>query len=383
MVILTRIDVSNHPESDRHSEVVSCTDAVTGLQAIIAVHNISLGPALGGCRIYPYATPDDALTDVLRLSRGMTYKSALAGLPLGGGKAVIIADPKIPKTPEMMRSFGAAVQKLAGRYITAEDVGTTEADMIAIHQATQYVSGLPPEIAPRPLVYGNPSPTTACGVYHGIAAAAKELFGDAEDLHGLRVAIQGLGAVGFALAEKLYQAGAQLVVADVNAAAVDAAMTRFAGRVRSCHVSDIHRQDVDIFAPCALGAGLNAGTIPDIRARLIAGGANNQLAEAADDRRLMDAGIAYAPDYVINAAGVMRVAFEYFGRNLSVTMPGVLDEANLAERVRGIGSTIRLILREAKRNGMPTGAMADHLARDIFLGHNGAAKNKESAALAG
>lgn len=368
MLTLTRLDVAAHPEYDRHSEVVLCTDPASGLQAIIAVHNTSLGPALGGCRIYPYASQDAALTDVLRLSRGMTYKSALAGLPLGGGKAVIIADPKTTKTPEMMQSFGAAVHRLSGRYITAEDVGTTEADMIAIASATQYVSGLPPTIDPRPLIYGNPSPTTACGVYHGILAAAKEVFGEAEDLTGLRIAVQGLGAVGYALAEKLHAAGADLVIADVNAAAVDRALQQFAGRVRACDVSTIHAQDVDVFAPCALGGGLNAHTIPAIRARLVAGAANNQLAEAVDDQRLMAAGIAYAPDYVVNAAGVIRVAFEYFGRNPSPTMPGPLDEARLADRVRGIGSTIRLILRKAKHRGVPTGAMADQLARDIFMG---------------
>ncbi len=380
MLTLTRLDVSTHSEYDRHNEVVLCVDSTTGLQAIIAVHNTALGPALGGCRIYPYTTQADALTDVLRLSRGMTYKSALAGLPLGGGKAVIIADPRTTKTPEMIASFGAAVQQLAGRYITAEDVGTTEADMIAIASQTEYVSGLPPQILPCPLIYGNPSPTTACGVYHGILAATKEVFGEAEDLKGLRVAVQGLGAVGYALAEKLYDAGAELVVADVNAAAVDRAMQQFSGRIRSCDVAGIHLQDVDVFAPCALGAGLNESTIPSIRARLIAGGANNQLATPEDDHRLMAAGIAYAPDYVVNAAGVIRVAFEYFGRHPSSTMPGPLDEARLADRVRGIGSTIRLILREAKRNGLPAGAMADRLARDIFMGQGGSRKHTESAA---
>ncbi len=376
MLTLTRLDVSAHPEYDRHSEVVSCTDTTSGLQAIIAIHNTGLGPALGGCRIYPYASQDDALTDVLRLSRGMTYKSALAGLPLGGGKAVIIADPKTTKTPAMMRSFGAAVQRLAGRYITAEDVGTTEADMIAIASETHYVCGLPPTVEPCPLIYGNPSPTTACGVYHGILAAAKELFGEVEDLSGLRIAVQGLGAVGYALAEKLHAAGAELVVADVNDAAVQRALAQFSGRIRVCDVNHIHAQDVDIFAPCALGAGLNETTIPAIRARLVAGGANNQLATPEDDRRLMAAGIAYAPDYVVNAAGVIRVAFEYFGRNPSSTMPGPLDEARLADRVRGIGSTIRLILREAKRKGQPSGAMADKLARDIFLGKNAGDNSK-------
>lgn len=367
MVHITPLDVSAHSQFDHHEEVVRCTDAESGLDAIIAIHNSNLGPALGGCRVYPFASLDDALTDALRLSRGMTYKSALAGLPLGGGKSVILANPHTQKTPAMMDAFGQALEMLGGRYVTAEDVGSNEQDMITIARRTRYVSGLPPESAfGQTLVSGNPSPVTAKGVYHGLKAAAGFRYGH-NDLSGRTIAIQGLGSVGYALASMLYRDGANLVIADVNTTTLDRAMSQFGDRARIVDVSQIHAAQADIFAPCALGAGINALTIPQIKAQIIAGAANNQLATPQDDIRLLQAGITYVPDYVINAGGIMSVALEYYGRNPSPVMNGALDDKRLDGMVSQIGQTVATILGTASRNNAPTGQTADALARDVFL----------------
>lgn len=364
MITSRRLDASAHPSFDGHEQVVQFEDASTGLKAIIAVHNTNLGASLGGCRIYPYASENDALNDVLRLSRGMTYKSALAGLPLGGGKAVIIANPRLDKTEAMMRSFGEAVESMAGAYITAEDVGSTEEDMIAISGATSYVAGLPEEGSSES-VAGNPSPVTAYGVYCGIKACAREKFGTA-DLKGRRVAVQGMGAVGYALAQYLAKDGASLVIADIHDDVLEKAKAEFGASVSVVEPVRIHAADVDVFAPCALGAGLNDRTIPEIKAAIIGGAANNQLAEPRHDLMLMERGIIYAPDYAINSGGITSVGYEYFHRTGRNPYSYALTRPSMMDHVARIGDTLGKIMTIARERGIPTGAASDTLAEEIF-----------------
>ncbi len=365
MTMLTAkpLDVSAHRSFDGHENVVHFEDTALGLQAIIAVHNTNLGASLGGCRIYPYAAFDDALNDVLRLSRGMTYKSALAGLPLGGGKSVIIGDPRKIKTAAFMQRFGEAVQKMDGAYIAAEDVGSTESDMIEISKTTTYVAGLPP--TETVTVAGNPSPVTAYGVYCGMKASADYAFGSA-NLAGRCVAIQGLGSVGYALAEYLVKEGVQIVVADVNAAALERAQAEFGAQVRIGDVATIHAEAVDIFAPCALGAGLNDITIPQIAAKIVSGAANNQLAEARHDVALKQRGILYAPDYAINSGGITSVGYEYFARTGRNPYVYPLAMETMMEHVARIGETLKSIYTLAENKGIGTGDAANQLAENKF-----------------
>lgn len=360
-----KLDVSNHPSFDNHEQVVVFEDMALGLQAIIAVHNTNLGASLGGCRIYPYAVFDDAVNDVLRLSKGMTYKSALAGLPLGGGKAVIIGNPKTTKSPEFMARFGEAIESMGGAYITAEDVGSTEHDMIAISTATSYVAGLPHENTVSENVAGNPSPVTAYGVYCGLKACAETIYGSA-DLKNRSVAIQGLGAVGFALAEYLAGEGAKIIVADLNTATLDKAKQQFGDLVSIGDVSTIHSSDVDIFAPCAMGASLNDKTIPEIRAQIIGGAANNQLAELRHDMMLKDRGILYAPDYAINSGGITSVGYEYFDRTGRNPYSYPLTRTHLNKHVEGIATTLEKVFATSGAQNIGTGAAADQLAELIF-----------------
>lgn len=367
MISSQKIDACSHPSFANHEQVVHFEDTALGLQAIIAVHNTHLGPSLGGCRIYPYAQFDDALNDVLRLSKGMTYKSALANLPLGGGKAVIIGNPKSIKSEAFMMKFGEAVQSLGGAYITAEDVGSSEEDMIAISKTTSFVAGLPHKSPDSQSVAGNPSPVTAYGVYCGIKASARFLWGS-EALAGRKIAVQGLGAVGYALARYLAKDGAELIVADLNPEAVLRAQTEFGDRLSVADGSSIHAADVDIFAPCALGAGLNDKTIPEIKAKIVAGAANNQLAEARHDRMLVERGILYAPDYAINSGGITSVGYEYFdrtGRN-PYSYPLTRDKMN--EHVEEIGATLETIYGLARAQSIGTGEAANLLAEKIFKG---------------
>jgi leucine dehydrogenase len=289
-------------EFDGHELVVFGHDAATGLKAIIAVHSTALGPAAGGCRMWPYASTAAAVSDVLRLSRGMSYKNAMAGLKFGGGKAVIMGDARRDKSPELLQAFGRLVDSLGGRYITAEDVGTTIADMAHVARATRHVSGLgraPGEAG------GDPGPKTALGVYLGIRAAVKFKLGRA-DLNGVSLAIQGLGGVGYHLSRLLAADGARLLVADVHKVAVQRVCEEF--KAQAVPVEEILTQDVDVLAPCALGAILDGRSIPRLRARIVAGAANNQLAQDQDGAALQAAGILYAPDYVINAGGIISVA---------------------------------------------------------------------------
>ena len=292
--------------TDTHEEVLFGSDPRSGLRTIIAIHNTSLGPALGGTRFYPYPSEQDALRDVLRLSKGMTYKSAAAGLDLGGGKAVIIGDPNTLKSERLLRAYARIIDDLGGRYITAEDVGTTMEDMVTIGRETPWVTGLP-------YVHGgsgDPSPATARGVMAAMRATAARLWGN-DDLAGKRVAVQGVGKVGMSLVERLAAAGAEVIVTDVDRSAVDHAASTYGSK--SVDPDDIYSVEVDFFAPCALGAGLNGETIPRLRCAAVVGSANNQLATDDDADQLAANDILYAPDFVANAGGVINITVEMEG----------------------------------------------------------------------
>jgi leucine dehydrogenase len=343
------MEVFDMPEFDAHEHVVFGHDAATGLRAIIAIHSTALGPAAGGCRMWPYATTSDAVADVLRLSRGMSYKNAMAELPLGGGKAVIIGDARKAKTSALFEAFGRLVDSLGGRYITAEDVGTTTADMAHVARATRCVAGLgaaPGEAG------GDPGPKTALGVYLGIQAAVKFRLGRT-DLRGVRVAIQGLGGVGRHLCALLAANGAELFVADVQPAAVRRACEQF--KARPVAVQEVLALDVDVLSPCALGGVLDAQSIPRLRARIVAGAANNQLAQGQDGTALLAAGVLYAPDYVINAGGIISVSREYH-RGAS--------EAQVIADIQAIPARLTEIFERARRENRTTNSVADQMARE-------------------
>jgi leucine dehydrogenase len=289
---------------DNHEQIVFCNDKDTGLKAIIGIHNSVLGPALGGTRMWNYANEWEALNDVLRLSRGMTYKSAITGLDLGGGKAVIIGDAKTQKTPELMRKFGEFVHSLSGRYITAEDVGMETKDMDIVNDVTPYVTGISESRGGS----GNPSPVTALGVYMGMKAAAKYKFGS-DNLEGKKVLVQGIGHVGETLVDYLTKEGALVQISDINETRLDEVSKKYGATI--FRGTDLYTADVDIYAPCALGATINDDTVHKIQAKIIAGAANNQLAdENVHGPILMQRGILYAPDFLINAGGIISVNSE-------------------------------------------------------------------------
>lgn len=340
----------DHPDFDHHEQVVYGCDEASGLKAIIAIHNTHLGPALGGLRIFPYASDGEALSDVLRLSRGMTYKSALAGLPLGGGKAVIIADPRRDKTPELLHAMGRLVERLGGRYITAEDSGSSETDMQWIAEETAYVTGLRRSAGES----GDPSPFTALGVFHGLRAAVRHGLGR-DDLEGVRVAVQGVGSVGAHLARSLEKAGAKLVISDIDASAV----ARLAEELGAATLppGEILDAEVDVFAPCALGGAIDEAACRRLKARVVAGAANNQLATPAAGEALHRRGILYAPDYVANAGGVIEVAWQ---RRSDYDRQAVLTQ------VERIGATLETIFERAKREGKRPEQVADRLAEERF-----------------
>ena len=343
--------VFSNPGFDNHERVLFCRDEPTGLCAIIAIHSTALGPAAGGTRLWTYASDDDALYDVLRLSQSMSYKNAMAGLKFGGGKAVIMKTPGFDGSDALFERFGEFVDTLGGDYITAEDVGMSEEIMATIARKTRYVSGLPLQSGKAG---GDPSPKTAYGLCCGIRSAVKAKLGR-EDLGGVRVAVQGAGNVGYHLCKLLHDAGATLLVSDLDETRVDRVCAEFgAERVSS---AEILYADADVLAPCALGAILHEESIPRIRARIIAGGANNQLRGPEDGQRLADAGILYAPDYVINAGGVISVTCEYLG---------AVDEAGLTNLVAQIGPRLAGIFEEAARTGEPTNVIADRQARRII-----------------
>jgi leucine dehydrogenase len=335
----------DHPDFDFHEQVVLVSDRASGLQAIVAVHDTTLGPALGGCRMWPYASTNDALTDVLRLSRGMTYKAAVAGLPLGGGKSVVIGDSRKHKTPAVLRALGRAIDQLGGRYITAEDVGTSPEDMNYVREGTKHVAGIAPELGGL----GDPSPMTALGTFVGIRAAVKHKLG-ADSVKGLTVAVQGLGHVGWDLCRQLHEAGAKLIVSDMIATRLDEAARLFGAKVVA--LDTIYGVQCDVFAPCALGAIVNPQTLPQFKARIIAGASNNQLATAAMGDALHAQGVLYAPDYVINAGGLIKVCGEYYK-----------TDASLVERdVRRIEHTLLELFAQASAAGEPTYLAADRMA---------------------
>jgi leucine dehydrogenase len=292
-----------------HEEIVFCQDKATGLKAIIAIHNTVLGPGLGGTRMWDYSTEADAVKDVLRLSRGMTYKAAISGLNLGGAKAVIIGDARTHKTEALMRKFGRFVENLNGKYITAEDVGTTTKDMEYINMETSHVVGLPESMGGG----GDPSPVTAYGVYMGMKAAAKKAYGS-DSLEGKTISVQGVGKVGEHLLEYLHKEGTKLYISDINEDQLKKCAKAYNAIVVS--LEDIYDINVDIFAPCALGAILNTNTINKLKCSIVAGAANNQLADdKVHDKMLMEKGIVYAPDFLINAGGLINVYSEHNGYN--------------------------------------------------------------------
>lgn len=349
---ITIVAVFDLVDFDNHEQVVYCSDEASGLKAIIAVHSTALGPAAGGCRFWDYATDEAALKDVLRLSKGMTYKNAMAGLKLGGGKGVIIGDPKKLKSEDLFKAFGTAVNNLNGRYYTAEDVNITTGDMAIVNQSTEFVSGLEGKS-------GNPGPFTALGTFLGIKAAVKFKLGK-DDLNGIKVAVQGLGSVGYSLCEKLHQAGAELIVTDINQIALDKAATELNATVVG--LDEIYSQDVDVFSPCALGASIDDNSIEQMKAVIIAGCANNQLAEARHDQLLLEKGILYAPDYVINAGGIINVALEIYPE------PYCADSATAL--VENIYHTLMNVFETAASKNMPTGIIADEMAQEIIAnGH--------------
>ena len=334
-------------EQQDYEQLIVCQDKASGLKAVIAIHDTTLGPALGGVRMWPYQTEEQAVIDALRLARGMTYKNAAAGLNLGGGKAVIIGDANKDKNEAMFRAFGRYIQGLNGRYITAEDVGTTVEDMDITYEETNFVTGISPTFGSS----GNPSPVTAFGIYQGIKASAKEAFGS-ESLEGKTIAIQGVGSVAYTLCDYLHQEGAQLVVTDINKQAVKRAVEAFGAKVVDPH--EIYQVDCDIFAPCALGATINDETIPQLKAKVIAGSANNQLQESRHGEVLQQNGILYAPDFVINAGGVINIADELNGYN----------KERALKRVEKIYDNLSNVFEIAKRDHIPTSVAAERMAEE-------------------
>ena len=336
-----------------HEQVVFVSDDKSGLKAIIAVHNSNLGPALGGCRMWPYASEEEAVRDVLRLSRGMTYKSAMARLKLGGGKSVIIGNPRTDKTPALLAAFAHALEQLNGRYIAAEDSGTSVADMKYMTQFTRHVAGIHDKPSDEGTRSGDPSPATAYGTFVGIQTAVKERLGR-DSLEGLRVAVQGVGNVGFDLARQLGEAGVKLWVTDIHREPLVQAGKELGATVVA--PEEIFGLDVDVFAPCALGAILNDSTIPQLKAKIVAGAANNQLAEPRHGLELMKRGILYAPDYVINAGGIIDVYHERIG----------FERAALIRHIEGIRDNLMEVFERAREEERPTAEVADAIAEERF-----------------
>ena len=331
----------------RHEKVLFVNNEKAGLKAIIAVHNTNLGPAIGGCRLFPYASFDDALFDVLRLSRGMSHKNAVAGLPHGGGKGVIIADPSM-KTEAMFEAFGEAVNNLGGDYITAEDVNTDCDDALIMMRKTKHICGLP-------MNSGDPSPFTARGVWQGIRATAKVALGR-DDLEGLTIAVQGLGKVGYDLCRHLHNSGAKLIIANrSNKAMAEKAVEEFGAKIVG--TDEIYAQECDIFSPNAMGAILNPTTIPQLKCKAVAGGANNQILDDASGEALKARGIFYAPDFVINGGGVINAAAE---------VDGPYNKDAVLAKVDNIYNTIEHILSESKTTGEPEGIIATRYAESLI-----------------
>lgn len=350
--IIDTKDLKNDPvfgqiSFDNHEQIVFCNDEDTGLKAIIGIHNTTLGPALGGTRMWQYQSEWEALNDVLRLSRGMTFKSAITGLNLGGGKAVIIGDAKTQKNDALMRRFGEFVNSLSGKYITAEDVGMETRDMDIIREVTPHVTGVSEELGGS----GNPSPVTAYGVYMGMKAAAKYKFGT-EKLEGKKVLVQGVGHVGETLVKHITDEGAQVILNDINEARLEELSKKYNANV--VLGNDIFGLDVDIYAPCALGATINDASISQLKAKVVAGAANNQLAnELKHGTMLKNKGIAYAPDFLINAGGIINVYAEVVG----------YDKAESIKRTENIYNTTLEIFNLSEKENITTHQAAFNIAQ--------------------
>ncbi len=334
-------------EAHGYEQVVFGHDRVSGLRAIISVHNTTLGPALGGTRFYPYADEDEALQDVLNLSRSMTYKASVAGLDLGGGKAVILGDPNIKKTESLLLAFGRLVEGLGGAYITTEDSGTSPADLTTIHRATKYAVGCSPDKGG----WGDPSPYTALGCAEGIKACAEAAWGST-DISGKKVALQGVGHVGYPLAKYLHEMGAKLIVTDTNKESLEKAKEEFNAEVVG--VDAIYGVDCDIFAPCAMGGAINAKTIDQLKCKVVAGAANNQLASEDMSLKLMEKGIIYAPDYVINAGGLIHVGSEWLKK----------DHVFVEKKTKEVFNSVARVLEIAAKENAPTDQVALRIAEE-------------------
>ena len=335
--------VFDSPYFDDHEQVAHCHDPASGLKAVIAIHSSVLGPALGGCRMWPYASQQEAVDDVLRLSRGMTFKAAVAGLDLGGGKSVIIGHAERDKSRALLLAMGRFVESLGGRYHVAEDVGMTVADMDVMGRATRFVHGSSEDT-------GNPAPVTAYGVFVGLRAAVRHRLGR-DELKGLTVSVQGVGSVGAHLCSRLAKAGAKIVAADLNRAAAERMASELGARTVAPEA--IHRVPADVFAPCALGGVLDDRTVEELAAPIVAGSANNQLREDRHGALLQDRGILYAPDYVINAGGLIDVARK--GRDR--------DRESVFAATARIADTLTAIFRRSDAEGRPTNIIADRMAR--------------------
>ncbi|MBX9743293.1 MAG: leucine dehydrogenase [Chthoniobacterales bacterium] len=343
-----------HSQFDNHEQVSFFSCPVTGLRAIVAIHNSNLGPALGGCRMWPYKNDEEALYDVLRLSKGMTYKAALADVPLGGGKSVIIGHSKTQQRADMMRSMAKCVQSFKGNYIVAEDVGTSVEDMNIMSESCDYVTGLFHDNKGS----GDPSPTTAYGVFIGIKAAVKHRL-HREELRGLKVSVQGLGHVGYHLCKLLHDQGVHLYVTDKDNHKIEQAVENF-GAI-AVDPDAIYDAETDVFAPCALGAVINDKTIQRLKVSIIAGAANNQLKEAYHGVLLSDANILYAPDYVINAGGLIRVYYEYATRDGTP-----FSENHVLKHTEKIAEKLALVFSYAEKHQIATASAADLLAEEVF-----------------
>ena len=347
------MSVFEHPEFDNHEHVAFCHDKASGLKAIIAVHNTNLGPALGGCRMWPYINSHEALTDVLRLSRGMTYKSAMASLKLGGGKSVIIGDPRKHKSEEMMLAMGRFVESISGRYYTAEDSGIAVTDLQTMATQSKYITGVKAQYhynGEQP--DGNPAPSTAYGVFVGLKATVEHAL--KTDLKGVRVAIQGVGHVGYRLAKHLKDHGAELFVTDIFPEGIERAVNELGATAVAPEV--LYSLDVDVIAPCAMGASINDETLPEIKAKVIAGAANNQLAREDMGELLRQKGILYAPDYVINAGGVIDI---YHQRMTS-------SNDAMRAHIEQIGTTLKEVYERAESEGQATNRVANVIAEERF-----------------
>lgn len=339
------------PAFEGHEGVHSFFDEKTGLKTIIAVHSTARGPAAGGCRMWPYASAAAALDDALRLSRAMSYKNAMADLELGGGKSVIIGDSRTMKTPALFEAFGRAVESLGGAYWTAEDVGVSPVDLSFTRKQTRYVAGL----EGHPAASGDPSPVTAEGVFRGVKLSVRRAL--KRDLDGVTVAIQGVGHVGAYLAEKLHAAGAKLILTDVN----EQALAEVAARTDAKIVAPgaIFEAEADVFAPCALGGAINESTLPKLKAKVIAGGANNQLSDAAIGRAVFERGMLYAPDYVINGGGIINVA----GEIRALERGEAFDPTWVETKLVGLTQTLEQVLDRAIAEGRPTHEVANEMAK--------------------